>query len=256
MHLKLLKLDVQMMFKVLFVTLLFIKGTLGVAAQSSSLLSYSPTHRFTVQIEALEHVTYTKEEQIESIFNVNHVKYKISFINKNGKKVAESSYVDVYGFQQGATPANPLEVITWIRWSPNDDMAILPAEGWASAPGTESQDVINLNPEFSWQKSIIKMDLKLWANAYTAIGDSHEDCDYNVLKFDVKTGESQVLRKNIHVYGYEILKVNKDSFITKAVLNNCMSDEDVEHYYPYCERWNLTTLHSKDITCPDVTHKP
>ena len=94
------------------------------------------------------------------------------------------------------------------------------------------------------------MDIRLWANASTAIGDMETDCDYNVVKFDVQSGKVQILRKNIHVYGYQFLSASKDSFITKAVLNNCHSQEDEKHYYAYCENWNRNTLYSENITCP------
>ncbi|MDQ7057605.1 MAG: hypothetical protein Q9N62_03915 [Ghiorsea sp.] len=187
---------------------------------------------------------------MQSIDDVNHVIYDVTFFNHSGKKLAETKYYDVYGFNIAAGKDTPAHIFKGFEWSPNEDTVFVPTGDWASIPSSASYTAINLNPKYAWKQSAIMMDIQLWANASTAVGDMETDCDYNVVKFDVQSGKVQVLRKNIHVYGYQFLSASKDSFITKAVLNNCRSEEDEKHYYAYCEKWNRNTLYSENITCP------
>jgi len=214
---------------------------------------HSPSNLFTVKFSELKHMTFSNEEIRQSIDNINHVIYQVIFLNNmNGKKVAETKYYDVYGFNKSAGTMPVPQIFLGFEWSPDEDVVLVPTGDWASAPSSASFTAINLNPKYTWKQSSVMIDIQLWSNSSTAVGDMFTDCNYNVVKFDVKTGKVQILRKNIHVYGYQFLSFSKDSFITKEVLNNCRSDEDEKTYHPYCEKWNRQTLYSKDVTCPNI----
>jgi|GEM_PF-2258345 len=214
----------------------------------------SPAGKYEVVFTEIEQRKFTKQFET-GVDDVNHIIYRIDFLDKRTNTLLTSvKYTDVYGFDsEKQTPIKYL--FNGMTWSPKEDFVILPEEGWASAPGTVATAVIALNPRLPWKESRFAFDKFLWIDDFNVIGDRHDDCCYEIGRFDGATGEDVPVKECKSPIGYELISVqNKKAFI-RQVTDNCR-----ERDLPLiCFWYDLVTQKEKRASCPvnkDKEKKP
>jgi hypothetical protein len=212
----------------------------------------SPAGKFRVAFQVVGHRTFTADESLRALDNVNHVEYALAFIRvADGSIAAEATYSDVYGFQPGAGPTALNVLLSWFDWSPEEAFVILPVEGWASAPGTPERRAVPLADSLRWFRASITMDTLLWASPLVMVGGQHSDCHYSVDVFDGATGRLRPLdRPSESPIGYEISAVEGRTVIIRRVIDNCASNEERDAWVAECRAVDLETFLSRPVPCP------
>jgi hypothetical protein len=203
----------------------------------------SPGGKYEVQFEEIAHRTFTREEQLQNLDNMNHINYEVTIVRiDTGMSVATVKYSDVYGFNQPPEPT-PLERLSrWFDWSPQEDFVVLPVEGWASAPGTPEARVLALNDELGWSESWFTLEKVTWADALVAVGHRHSDCDYSVDVFDGRIGKQKAVVEKSSPIGYQIESISARQVAIRRVLDNCASQERRNAFERQCLSLDLETL--------------
>jgi hypothetical protein len=229
---------------------------LGAEAQQSQPDTFtSPAGNFRVAFRVVEHHTFSAEESLRALDNVDHVEYALIFTRvKDGETVAEVTYPDVYGFQPGAEPTAPAVIAGWLDWSPGEDFVILPDEGWASAPGTPERTALSLSATLEWSRAAIIMDTLIWATPLIVVGDQHSDCHYAVDVFDGATGGSRPLDLPPESpVGYEIHSVEGRTVFIRRVLDNCSRQAERDTWVAECRAVDMDSFVARPTPCPGVS---
>ncbi len=206
----------------------------------------SPTGRFEAAFTELAHKKFPKREAM-GLDEVDHVVYRINFYAKGAVAPAATiSYNDVYGWEEGSVPAAPEAIFSFFAWSPQDDFVIIPAEGWASAPGTAIARAVALNRKLPWREAEFAFDNFVWTGDLSGVGDAHFDCDYSVSLFDGNKGQTVPIKASDSPIGYELISVEGNSLFLRETLDNCRTD-DLE---PRCFTLDLSTMEEAPRPCP------
>jgi hypothetical protein len=219
--------------------------------------SATPAHRFTspggryeVVFKELEHARFSAEEMKQSADNVNNVLYRISFYGAGeSEPVAEVEYHDVYGWEPDAKPTSTADLFKAILWSPQEDFAVLDAEGWASAPGTPERKAVALSLKLRWRTAPFILDEPLWADALRAVGSLHNDCEYAVMEFDGASGQMRAVMAADSPIGYEIDGTTGRKVEIRQVLDNCRTEEMEKSFTPECLTLDLDTMRTSPAAC-------
>lgn len=201
---------------------------------------FSPSGKYKVVFTEMEHKRF-ENQTVQSVDDVNHIVYHIDiFDRQRNALVISTSYTDVYGWgEQKPTPVKG--IFYWIMWSPNEDFIILPVEGWASAPGTENRTALAINPVLPWKTAIVAFDEFFWIDDFSGVSSQHNDCQYEVIKFDGITGNTVAIKGSDSPIGYELVSVhkNKRKIMIRQVLDNCRDMEQLKQ--PSCFWYDLQT---------------
>jgi hypothetical protein len=220
--------------------------------QSESDTFTSPAGKFRVAFRVVEHRTFSAEESLRALDNVDHVEYALTFTRVlDGEIVAEVTYPDVYGLQPGTGPTAPAIMAAWLDWSPGEDFVILPDEGWASAPGTPERTALSLSDSLDWSTAPIAMDTLIWVTPLIVVGDQHSDCHYAVDVFDGATGQRRALdRPPDSPVGYEIHAVEGRTVVIRRVLDNCSRQAERDAWVAECSAVDLDGFVARPTPCP------
>jgi hypothetical protein len=217
----------------------------------------SPQSRFRVRLQELQRRTFSLDEQLQSLENHDHVVYRLCFLRNppasgaaGEECLATASYTDVYGFDDPPVPTPIERIFTWLLWSPQEDFVVLPAEGWATAPGPVEQTVVNLRPERGWRTGVLFMGDLVWADTLVVYGNSLADCDYAVRRFDGATGAESPFRAGVSPDGFMITASTDSTIVLTTLLDNCASTELRESFRPRCSELHLRTLAETPVPCP------
>jgi len=213
----------------------------------------SPRARFEVAFQELEHLHFPFEKMKSGEDYISRVRYQVSFYRSGEPQpVAEVEYTDVYGWELDARPTPPADLFKAILWSPQEDFAVLDAEGWASAPGTPERKAVALNPELAWRTAPFILDEPIWADTLHAIGNSFNDCEYAVVEFDGATGKMRPLLAAASPIGYEIGRVAGRQVLIRKILDNCRTEESEKAFISECLTLDLDTMQTSTVRCPSV----
>jgi hypothetical protein len=219
-------------------------------ASSAPVRFRSPGGRYEVAFTELEHLRFSAEQMKQNVDNVNHVRYRISFFRTGeSEPAAEVEYHDVYGWEPDATPTATANLFKAILWSPQEDFAVLDAEGWASAPGTPERKAVALSTKLRWRTAPFTLDEPVWADALRAIGSSHSDCAYAVLEFDGASGQMRAVMAPDSPIGYEISRIDGRKVEIRQVLDNCRTEEMEKSFTPECLTLDLDTMRTSPSAC-------
>ena len=228
---------------------LLLSGGAAFAGNTNSPCLTSPGGKFMVCFTELEHKKFDPE-QSQSIDDISHVRYKIDFRRAyEANTLAKAEYTDVYGWEKSARPAELKNIMKWFVWSPEQDFVILPAEGWASAPGTSFRKALALNPELVWETADVHMENLFWADELRVVGGVMADCHYGVDLFDGKTGKTLPLKASQAPIGYVIKSGNGRKVYIEKMLDNCASQADQHVFARECYVLNLDTMRTETVPC-------
>ena len=226
----------------------------GTAAGAADTSFTSPAGEYRVVLRQVAHETFSKEESLAALDNVDHVTYEVRFVRlRDEKVVAKAEYTDVYGFDPGQAPTPPSVLARRFDWSPREDFAVLPVEGWASAPGTPEAQAVALSDDLPWSTAEFSLDHVTWADSLMAVGDRHGDCDYWVDTFDGRTGRQEPLPlPGESPLGYRIDSVHGRIVKIRTMLDNCSSEEMRRRFRPVCHELDLDGMQLREVTCPEA----
>jgi hypothetical protein len=181
---------------------------------------------------------------------VSHVTYKVSFY-KMGEQAAVRSveYADVYGWEREANPTPIENLFKAILWSPDEDFAVLDAEGWASAPGPPDRQAVALNRELRWSVAPFRLSDLIWVDRLRVIGNSYADCDYSVVEFDASTGETLAIKEGASPTGYETRAGAGKKALMRKVLDNCRTEDAQREFVPECLLLDLASMGKTVVPC-------
>jgi hypothetical protein len=210
----------------------------------------SPGGRYEVTFKELAHTRFMAEQMKQNVDNVSNVRYRVAFfpVGESGP-VAEVIYYDVYGWEPDAKPTPPEDLFKAILWSPEEDFAVLDAEGWASAPGTPDRKAVALSLKLRWRTAPFALEEPIWVDALRVIGNSHKDCEYAVVEFDGVSGQMRNVMAPDSPVGYEIRGTNGRKVEIRQVLDNCRTEEMQKSFTPECLRLDLDTMQKSPSTC-------
>ena len=210
----------------------------------------SPGGRYEVAFMELEHTRFSAEEMKHNVDSVNNVRYRISFYRMGeSEPVAEVEYHDVYGWEPDAKPTPTPDLFKAILWSPQEDFAVLDAEGWASAPGTPERKAVALSSKLRWRTAPFILDEPVWADALRVIGNSHNDCEYAVVEFDGASGQMRPVMAADSPIGYEVDGTTGRKVKIRQVLDNCRTEEMEKTFAPECLTLDLDTMRTSPSPC-------
>ena len=211
----------------------------------------SPAGKFSVVFQEIERKTFTREEQLRALDNMDHIAYAVSFRRRDTRAVvAEIRYVDVYGFNEPADPTPMDRIHSWLVWSPEEDFVVVPSEGWASAPGTPERIVLSLSDRLDWSESRLVLQNLTWIDSLRVVGDSHSDCDSSVKIFDGETGTRQAVVESVSPNGHQIASVQGRTMVIRRFLDNCSSAEERARFAASCLSLDLDTMKLSEAPCP------
>jgi hypothetical protein len=229
---------------------LMLAGGLAGGPRAAPARFTSPGGRYEVVFKELEHARFSAEEMRQDADNVNNVLYRISFyrVGESGP-VAEVTYRDVYGWEPDAKPTSTADLFKAILWSPQEDFAVLDAEGWASAPGTPERKAVALSLKLRWRTAPFILDEPIWADALRAVGNLHSDCEYAVMEFDGASGQMRAVMAADSPIGYEISATDGRKVEIRQVLDNCRTEEMEKSFTPECLTLDLDTMRTSPSAC-------
>jgi hypothetical protein len=210
----------------------------------------SPGGKFEVVFEEVEHRKFSEADLLRNLDQVSHIRYRISFQEAGEQTTARRlEYADVYGWEREAKPTLIENLFKAILWSPDEDYAMLDAEGWASAPGPPDRRAVALNRELQWSVAPFRLTDLIWADRFRVIGNSYADCDYSVVEFDGSTGQTRAIHEAESPVGYEIrTSVGKKALLRK-VLDNCRTEDVERTFVPECLLLDLTSREQTVVPC-------
>lgn len=207
---------------------------------------HSPKGIFLVVMTELSHKKYTREEMLERAENVSNVLYRVDFIPSGATEpLATINHADVYGWENGSSPAKMKDIFRSFSWSPYEDYVIVPEEGWASASGAGAFTIVSLNPELPWTEKRAALENMEWINDLSFVGDYHNDCDYGVAWFDGKSGRVISVKESESPLGYELVSVKGNVATIRMVLDNCR----MQDMPPRCLTYDLSTGREELVPC-------
>lgn len=223
----------------------------GLLAQGAERAPFrSPSGRYAVTFEELEHVKFAQIEPGEEVNRVSHVRYKVEFRAAGASQpLAAVEFSDVYGWTAEARPAQPAELFQAILWSPGEHFAVLDEEGWARAPGAPERVAVALDPGLAWTTEPFRLRDPLWADELHAVGNVHDDCSYSVAMFDGRAGRMRQLFTPASPLGYEILRVEGRRLHVRTLLDNCRTEDDVLAFVPDCFVMELDSMQHERVEC-------
>ena len=183
---------------------------------------FSPKHRFIVSFKLLKKTIFENPKNVDEFSNIE---YQINFRDKYTGKLWNYNYFDVYGGGNGK-PASLDTIFKEILWSPSENFAVLPEEDWASAPGPPNTKAVNLDTSFTWSKSDFRLDNPVWLDSLRVVGNSFNDCNYDVVLFDGLSGETNTICEDRQPIGYKILGIKGDLLLVQTILDNCGTEAD------------------------------
>jgi hypothetical protein len=236
----------QQILPIVTLTLLF-PSILCASEHIADNLLKSPTGRYIVRIKELHH--YIAPPHTGNVDDVNHVRYAIIFLNTNSTNYKIADYNDVY---DASGPTGKKQIFSSILWSPKDDFAVLPEEGWSRAPGTSYRTTINLNSNNTryWTKGEFHMHDIFWVDDLRVFGNVFDDCEDYVSLFDGKSGETKSIVSSKSPIGYSIITTKNRKLIIKSRLDNCSTDEDEKTFIAECISLDMDSLQKEKIKCP------
>jgi hypothetical protein len=210
----------------------------------------SPRGRYEVVFEQIEHRKFSEIDLQRNLDDISHITYKISFY-RAGEPTAirTAEYADVYGWERDAKPTALENLFEGILWSPEEDFAVLDAEGWASAPGPPDRRAVALSDTLPWSVAAFRMTDLIWVDALRVIGNSYADCDYSVVEFDGSAGETRALHAGASPLGFEIRSSSGKGVLIGTVLDNCRREEDMRHFIPECRLLDLPSMKETPVPC-------
>ncbi len=204
-------------------------------AQNPQQIMLSPKGTFVIAFSHPEKNLWANDEPMTSsdseYFNI---KYTISFTSSRTHQTFSASYHDIYGSDP---PSSLADIAAALIWSPDESFVIFPEEQWQRAPGAPQRTFLNLTPSLDWKSATVRMEAALWLDSLTLIGNAHDDCDYSVVIFDGRTGDTTPLRKGSTPFGYTLVGMKNHEVIVKELLDNCASSSQKEKQFkPKIER--------------------
>jgi hypothetical protein len=216
-------------------------------ADSTANLFQSPAGKFSVEFRKISHVKFDEHMDIDQ---VDHIIYSVTFLNKSNSSKIETKYSDVYGWCNDK-PNEVKDIYQSFIWSPRENFVILPEERWAGPPSSPYRMAINLNSKMNWSSAKTHIDIKLWADDFRVIGDSHDDGDYRVVLFNGKTGQMETIKSrgtDEYQFGYHVLSANKPIVLIEKIPDNYAGD--AEHFIKECETLDANSMILTKIPCP------
>jgi hypothetical protein len=192
-------------------------------SQEQDSVYFSPSGRFSVKFAFLKH---SKFENPKDLDETNNIKYQITFRDGRSGQSQKFDYHDVYY----GKPNSPDAIFKGIIWSPSENFAVLPEEGWPRAPGAPQCKAVNLDTNYKWSMSDFHMDRLIWLDSISAAGMAYDDCDYSILLFDGATGRTTSIKEGESPIGYEIISLKDDTLYIQTVLDNCRSEGDEKKF--------------------------
>lgn len=212
----------------------------------------SPSGRYEVTFEEIQHVRYPPVESTESTERISHVRYRVSFFaTGDSKPRASVEFADVYGWSSEAHPAEPGELYRAISWSPHEHFAILDEEGWARAPGAPERLAVALDPSLPWKTEPFRLHEPSWVDEFRAVGNVHDDCSYSVALFDGRTGQTRQLFTPASPLGYEMVRIEGNQVHVRTMLDNCRTEDDALTFIADCFVVDLDSMQHERIECPE-----
>jgi len=232
--------------------LVWLSAAAAAPADAGTMLPHlSPTGKYDLSFEEIARSTFSREEQLQALDNMDHIEYAVSFrLRGTGALAAATRYVDVYGFNRPPDPTPVDRIRSWFIWSPEDDFVVLPSEGWASAPGTPERIVLSLSDQLDWSESRLVLQNLTWIDALHVVGDRHSDCDRSVDIFDGEAGTQRAVVESISPIGHRITSVQDRTMMIRRVLDNCANAEQRASFETRCLALNLDTMELKNAPCP------
>ena len=217
----------------------------------------SPAGRFSIELHELAHRKFSDSHAIDHAegYNrpaVDHVKYSITFRARSNGFTATAHYTDVYGWHAPPAKPSPLaKIVEAFTWSPNEDFVVLPEEQWIGEPRPPHRIAITLDTTSSWKTAALDMELTVWVDDHTVVGNSHYDCDYRVSIFNGYTGKQRSTpRRAQGSVGYSLVAMTPSGVLVKTVLDNCGTTPERQHFIEKCAFLNVGSLSRTPTTCP------
>lgn len=177
------------------------------------------------------------------------IRYAITFSDSLGQPLAKMFYHYVYG--ESGEPVELKDLARWFSWSPREDFVVLPAEGWMTAPGTASAPVVNLNPQFRWTVTAVAIEDQAWIDSLRIIGNQLSDCDFSVVMFDGRTGETKAIKAGESPIGYSIVNTEERTIRIRSLPDNCASEEQRANFIPECWVFSLELFSLSPADCDE-----
>lgn len=208
---------------------------------------FSPAGKYEILITAVDHMRFSPEEMKSDFNRVSRVVYRMDFSKMPSKETVKSIYWnDVYGALGDPNPAPVETVFFMLRWSPKEQIAILPEEGWASAPGTQLLKALALDNSLAWREADFEFDRFFWLDDLKGVGDRKSDCEFGVYTFDGRTGQTIPLKNPSSPTGYELVDVRGTQAIIRQISDNCGKSP----LPPTCAMIDTTTGIETPTACP------
>jgi len=190
---------------------------LGQGKASAQTTFLSPTGKYDVHFQVLDHARYTQEQEAQG--DRSHIRYEVSFVWRSTKKSRVAQMYDFYSVTKGEKPASLEALFAQITWSPGDNFAILQRLSTNGAPDEYSREVVNLNLRWNWDYSVISIDMKgkVWLDSSITVGIADVDSSRSVYLFDGRVGRDTCILEGHTPLAYEIVRIRAGNLIVRTV---------------------------------------
>ena len=174
------------------------------------------------------------------------ITYSVDFLNKEEKVIKSAKF-----FAENDLSFSPEMVFKEIKWSPNEEIAILPQSkgGWGYSP----HGIFNLTQKYGWEKSevISPRFNPVWNGNFKFyfVGES-DDFIPSIMEFDVKMNVAKLLKKGSRHFHYYMVKLAGGELLMRKVPFN--GDVEVANPVPLCASFSIQSAEFKDIECPSL----
>lgn len=221
----------------------------------------SPSGRFEVSFGPAGPSLQTDPDRTSPTDQTARRKYRVGFYRPGtSAAIALTDYFDV--LESKSADATGTDLLTkGILWSPQEDVAVLPAEKWEIAPAAIQKSlpaarfkrqVVSLNRSFPWETASFPFaDTPLvWIDALRVAGNITESCRRAVGLWDAKTGKMTLLSDATSPLGYQIVGESKGNLVMKKVLDECATDRDRATFKEDCLLLNVSFMRREIGRCP------
>lgn len=163
--------------------------------------------------------------EVSRIGNGFNNRFRISvFRAKDGRQLYSHTDYAVHKDSSG--------LVAKMVWGPDEILLMLPDPGWVSYASSDDITILALKEDLKWTTGKWYATRHTWLDSFTLLGNQHNDCDYNVMIFDGKTGKASKLKADTGTLGWEIVKAVDNGILIRSLINNCGSD--FEDFKPTC----------------------
>ena len=176
------------------------------------------------------------------------VRYALTFKSRKGKVLARSTFADVYVWNSGnGNPLKPADIVSRFKFSPQEDLVLLPEEQWERPEGTPVRKIVSLNPKYAWKDTTVRLENERWVDRYLLAGEKTGNCERSIAVFDGRTRQIKTVLEGKNETAYSIENFKRPYLQVCSEPGACPGPDGMDKFKAQCLKVDVRTWKAKEV---------